>query len=272
MKLLREYAREIMTSQVDPGNADLFIRGKKINVELATTNETRNRGLMHRQTLGQDDGMLFVFPDSAIRSFWMENTYIHLSIAKLTEAGRIINIERMHPFNRTSVLSKGPAKYALETNAGWFRKNGIRPGDCVEGLPNFAETVIREQASLRQRIQEEEIPEPMGNCYESAGQHMMMECQFGGPDCDDMLLVHGEVMGQGPVEGIPFGHAWVELNGMVIDKSNGRDLQLPTQFYYSIGRIDEIGNVVKYPWSEAKMKILEYQHWGPWDLETSSGY
>ena len=272
MKLLKEYAREIMTSQVDPGHVDLYICGKTINVELATTNETRNRGLMHRHSLGTDDGMLFVFPDSDYRSFWMENTYIPLSIAYLTESGRIINIERMHPHNRASVKSQAPAKYALETNTGWFRKNGIRVGDIVEGLPNFAETVIREQASLRQMVQDQEELEAQGNCYEAAGQYMMMECQLGGSSCGDMLLVHGEVMGQGHLEGIPFGHAWVEVNGTVIDKSNGRNLELPAQFYYAIGRINEIGNVIKYPWSEARGKIMEYEHWGPWDLETSSGY
>ncbi len=109
-----------------------------------------------------------------------------------------------------------------------------------------------------------------GNCYEAAGQFMMMKCQFRG-GCDGLTLVHGEVMGQGPVEGIPFGHAWVESNGMVIDKSNGRNLELPASLYYEIGRINEIGNVVKYSWDDARNKILEFEHWGPWDLETSSG-
>ena len=283
MKLLREYAREIMTSQVDPGNVDLYICAKKISVELATTNETRNRGLMHRHSLGTDDGMLFVFPDNDYRSFWMENTYIPLSIAYLTEVGRIINIERMHPFNRASVKSKAPAKYALETNAGWFKKNGIRVGDCVEGLPNFAETVIREQASLRQMVHEQHHPEAKGDCYEAAGQYMMKECTFGKDDCG-LVLVHGEVGGQGHLEGIRYGHAWVEDGDTVIDKSNGRDIRMPKAFYYMIGRIsretfDDDGynpaggqNVHRYPWSEARGKIMEYEHWGPWDLETSSGY
>lgn len=110
-----------------------------------------------------------------------------------------------------------------------------------------------------------------GDCYEAAGQFMMMQCQFGQPDCEGMVLVHGEVMGQGPLEGVTYGHAWVELNGTVIDKSNGRDLHLPTVLYYSVGRIDEIDNVIKYPWSEARKKILDHEHWGPWDLETASG-
>jgi uncharacterized membrane protein (UPF0127 family) len=266
MKLLREYAREIMTSQVDPGNVDLHICGRKISVELATTNETRNRGLMHRHSLDADSGMLFVFPNIDYRSFWMENTYIPLSIAYLTEAGQIINIERMHPFNRASVKSRAPAKYALETNSGWFKKNGISAGDCVEGLPSFAETVIREQASSRQ-----EVPEAQGDCYEAAGRYVMQECMFGNDDCE-LILAHGEVMGQGPIEGIPFGHAWVEQGNSVIDKSNGRDINVPTVLYYAIGRINELDNVIRYPWSEAKQKILEHETWGPWDLETSSGY
>ena len=112
--------------------------------------------------------------------------------------------------------------------------------------------------------------EAKGNCYEAAGQHMMLKCQFSG-DCSDFILVHGEVMGQGDLAGVTFGHAWVESNGNVIDKSNGRNLNVPTQLYYAIGNIDSIGNVIKYSWDEARQKILEFEHWGPWDLETSSG-
>jgi uncharacterized membrane protein (UPF0127 family) len=148
MRLLGEYTREIMTSQVNPGYLDLSIRGRRINAEVATTTETRNRGLMHRDSLDENGGMLFVFPDTDYRSFWMESTYIPLSIAYLTEAGTIINIERMHPHNRTSVRSSAPAKYALEVNAGWFKKNRIRPGDTVDGLPNFTEATIREAIVL----------------------------------------------------------------------------------------------------------------------------
>ena len=110
-----------------------------------------------------------------------------------------------------------------------------------------------------------------GDCYEAAGKFMMMECQLGGSDCDSLVLVHGEVMGQGQLGGITFGHAWVEKDGMVIDKSNGRNLQLPTHLYYALGQIERIGNVHHYPWEEARKKILDYEHWGPWDLQTESG-
>ena len=111
-----------------------------------------------------------------------------------------------------------------------------------------------------------------GDCYEAAGQYMMMKCQFSG-NCDNLTLVHGEVAGQGQLEGMTYGHAWVlDAAGNVIDKSNGRDLVLPKIFYYSIGQIDNIGNVHEYAWDEVRKLILTNEHWGPWDLVTESGY
>ena len=110
-----------------------------------------------------------------------------------------------------------------------------------------------------------------GDCYEAAGKFIMDECMLGDVvDCQ-YILVHGEVMGQGPIEGTPFGHAWVLDGSTVIDKSNGRNLVLPMQIYYALGQIESIGNVHEYTWEEARTKILDYGHWGPWDLETESG-
>ena len=110
-----------------------------------------------------------------------------------------------------------------------------------------------------------------GDCYEAAGQYMMAQCQFGdGEDCN-LTLVHGEVMGQGALEGITFGHAWLLKGDLAIDKSNGRNIELPKQLYYALGGIDSIGNVHEYDWDAARDNILTYQHWGPWDLETESG-
>ena len=112
-----------------------------------------------------------------------------------------------------------------------------------------------------------------GDCYEAAGRFMMDNCSFGPPDCHGFTLVHGEVMGQGPLEGITYGHAWVLDPSMnVIDKSNGRNLVLPKQLYYSVGQIDSIGNVYEYTWDETRKLILRKEHWGPWDLQTKSGY
>jgi hypothetical protein len=109
-----------------------------------------------------------------------------------------------------------------------------------------------------------------GDCYEAAGKFMMDSCQFSGDDCN-LILIHGEVMGQGPVAGTPFGHAWVLDGSTVIDKSNGRDLTMPMQIYYAIGQIDNIGNIHQYTWTEARKQILDNGHWGPWELVTESG-
>jgi len=125
--------------------------------------------------------------------------------------------------------------------------------------------------TLRQMVAAEEVAANSGgDCYEAAGQYMMNECMLGNDNCG-LILVHGEVAGQGQLEGITYGHAWVLDGSTVIDKSNGRNIQMPQIFYYTVGRISNIGNVHQYSWKAARTKILDYGHWGPWDLETDSG-
>ena len=112
----------------------------------------------------------------------------------------------------------------------------------------------------------------LGDCFEAAGRYITSP--FARDEAsDDLVLVHAEVMGQGPLEGVTFGHAWVlnTRNNTVIDKSNGRDIIMPRAVYYAIGGVDRIGNVWEYTRVEAVEKILEWEHWGPWDLITSSG-
>jgi hypothetical protein len=83
----------------------------------------------------------------------------------------------------------------------------------------------------------------------------------------NMVLVHGEVTGQGAIAGVKYGHAWVEEGDMVIDKSNGRDLKIPKIMYYALGHIHS-DRVFKYTFDEFKKKVSKYKHWGPWDLKT----
>jgi hypothetical protein len=124
---------------------------------------------------------------------------------------------------------------------------------------------------LRRLIREAEVPAANsgGDCYEAAGKFMMDECMFS-DDCN-LILVHGEVAGQGALEGMTFGHAWVLDGGTVVDKSNGRNMQLPQAIYYAIGQIDQIGNTHEYTWEQARKMITDNEHWGPWDLATESG-
>jgi hypothetical protein len=104
-----------------------------------------------------------------------------------------------------------------------------------------------------------------GDCYEAAGRYMMDH----GIGQKGLTLVHGEVTGQGPIEGLKFGHSWLEKDGMVIDKANGRDLHMPMEQYYRIGKIGD--NVHKYNYKQFVEKVLKTKTWGPWDLKTESG-
>jgi len=112
----------------------LRIKGFEIRSEVAFKPATRTTGLMFRRELGRDDGMLFVFPDSAPRAFWMKNTLIPLSIAFLDAKGRILNVLEMPPLTEESFPSDGSAQFALEMNAGWYGRHGIKAGDVVEGV------------------------------------------------------------------------------------------------------------------------------------------
>ncbi len=106
----------------------------RIEAEVAANNPDRMQGLMHRKTMPQGHGMLFVFPVSAQHCMWMKNTLLALSVAFLDDAGRIINIAEMQPQTESNHCAAKPARFALEMNAGWFAQRGIRPGDPIGGI------------------------------------------------------------------------------------------------------------------------------------------
>jgi len=120
-------AQELPTVQL---NAGMHI----IRAEVAADFSTRAQGLMHRKSLGQNDGMLFVFDEAAIQCMWMKNTLIPLSVAFLDERGAVINIVDMQPHSEQSHCAAQPARYALEMNRGWFAQRGIKPGVKLGGL------------------------------------------------------------------------------------------------------------------------------------------
>lgn len=104
-----------------------------LRVEIVQDAESRAEGLMHREELPENQGMLFVFDSSQILSFWMRNTFIPLDIAFINENGRIVDIQRMAPLDETKqYISAKPALYALEVNAGWFKAHGINVGAQVK--------------------------------------------------------------------------------------------------------------------------------------------
>ena len=108
------------------------VAGIELEVELATTFEEQGLGLMYRDKLEENGGMLFVYPRESFLSFWMKDTRIPLSIAFIKADGRIIQIESMKPYSLDTHVSKEKAKYALEMNDGWFRVHNVKEGDTVK--------------------------------------------------------------------------------------------------------------------------------------------
>ncbi len=106
----------------------------KLLAEIAASPQTRERGLMFRYDMKEDEGMLFVFPATQRQSFWMKNTPLPLSIAFIDARGVVLNIRDMMPFTTDGHASEGEALYALEMNRGWFAGRGIKAGDRVLGL------------------------------------------------------------------------------------------------------------------------------------------
>lgn len=111
------------------------VAGHALKVEVAATIEQRMKGLMFREKLGANDGMLFVFDEPGYHAMWMKNTPLPLSVAFVDGAGAILNILDMEPHTLDQHAAAGPAVYAIETNKGWFARRGIKAGDKITGLP-----------------------------------------------------------------------------------------------------------------------------------------
>lgn len=105
-----------------------------IRAEVAATDPERQQGLMFREKMANNQGMIFIFDESNSQCMWMKNTPLPLSVAFIDEQGKIVNIEDMQPHTLDSHCSKKPVKYALEMNLGWFKAKNIKPGMTIEGL------------------------------------------------------------------------------------------------------------------------------------------
>ncbi len=110
----------------------MTIGGAKVTLEVVEDPDTRAQGLMFRDSLAQNSGMLFVFPHDDIYPFWMKNTRIPLSIAFITSSGEIVGISRMQPFDTVTMhVPFWPFRYAIEMEQGWFAAHGIEQGDTL---------------------------------------------------------------------------------------------------------------------------------------------
>lgn len=106
-----------------------------ITAEVAESADERATGLMFREQMANNAGMLFVFPAPFVHCFWMQNTILPLSIAFIADDGTVVNIADMKPQSTDSHCAGKPVRYALEMNKGWFAKRGIKPGVRLHGGP-----------------------------------------------------------------------------------------------------------------------------------------
>ncbi|MCG2591548.1 DUF192 domain-containing protein [Ramlibacter sp. XY19] len=113
--------------------------GHHLHAWVARSAEEHALGLMHRQQLGDGEGMLFVWDVPERKSFWMKDTPLPLSVAFLEEDGTIVRLADMEPHSLEGHASGRPVRFVLEVNQGWFEDKGIAPGMRLDG-PCFATT------------------------------------------------------------------------------------------------------------------------------------
>ncbi len=112
--------------------------GAEARVEVAATPAAREHGLMGRDVLPPDTGMLFAFPEDRSLGFWMKNCRSPLAAAFMDREGLILNIQEMAPGDGIPdgdlprYASRGQARFVLEMEGGWFARKGIRPGDRAD--------------------------------------------------------------------------------------------------------------------------------------------
>lgn len=116
--------------------ADWFtikVDGRPVRMQLAVMRTEMEQGLMERRELGRDDGMLFVYLRPQRLTFWMRNTPLPLDIGFFSPEGELREIYQLHPFDETTVASRGDQlQFALEMNQGWFKANDVRPGAKID--------------------------------------------------------------------------------------------------------------------------------------------
>lgn len=139
---MRTFIRNLIIALLLIGNAGcatgknyVVLKGQRFEVEIAATPEKQALGLMFRQNMADDHGMLFIFPGEAMRSFWMKNTRIPLDIMYFSADLKLVSMSRNTPPCRTETCpaypSKGPARYVLELNAGKAEELGLVEGDVM---------------------------------------------------------------------------------------------------------------------------------------------
>jgi uncharacterized membrane protein (UPF0127 family) len=123
----------------------LWLGPKEIVAELAITETEVATGMMYRDKMEENEGMLFIFGRPHRTSFYMKNTYVPLSCAYIDSEGVILEIHDLKPLDEAPVFAKSEqVQYVLEVKQGWFERNGVRVGAVVRTEHgSFPETFFR---------------------------------------------------------------------------------------------------------------------------------
>ena len=116
-------------------SVNMKIGRRNFQLEVARTLPQQQKGLMQRDSMPSDHGMIFVFHDEQPQGFWMKNTRIPLDILYLDSRGRIVSIHQLRPYDLKTVPSAAPAQFAIELNKGAAAAAGVKVGDVLEIPP-----------------------------------------------------------------------------------------------------------------------------------------
>ena len=120
------------TEPITFATTTMTLKGKLFTMEVADTEAKTQRGLMYRDSMAEDHGMLFVMSKADAWSFWMHNTRIGLDIIFVDRAGKVVLIDTRAPMDETGHGPSTPVQYVIELNAGMAQKIGLRTGDSME--------------------------------------------------------------------------------------------------------------------------------------------
>ena len=124
-----------MASASFAADTTVKLKGHEFHVEQADDAASQQRGLMFRESMPDDHGMLFNFSDEQVRTFWMKNCRMPLDILYFDANYKLVSVQQRVPACRSDPCptypSEGPSKYVLELNAGTADKLGVKPGDAL---------------------------------------------------------------------------------------------------------------------------------------------
>ena len=119
--------------EANPEKIKVTIQTAKLELFVADTDSSRARGLMGVDYLGENEGMIFFWPNASKKCMWMKNTSLPLSVAFIDQDRTIVQIDDLQPFSTDSVCSRSERIIdAIEMNKDWFEVNGLKEGSQVK--------------------------------------------------------------------------------------------------------------------------------------------